>query len=391
MSDRSSRPPPAPPPEAPADAPADPASERPSDPVPELPSEGASERASDAPETAPEPTAASTPEPSPVKKILSGLRRRLGLANGDGSVRDTLDELIEQRDEEEEPLHEHEKTLVGNILRLRHRAAQDVMVPRADIVAIEMGAFLNDVVAVLNTSGHSRIPVYRDTLDDVIGMVHIKDILAWRGGDEAFRLSKILHPVLFVAPSMEVLQLMLEMRAKRSHLALVVDEFGGVDGLITIEDTVEEIVGEIADEHERDSEPIVERRPDGSLDSDARALVEVLDEHFGEVLSDDEREHVDTVGGLVVGLAGRVPIRGELIVHPSGLEVEVLDADPRRIKKVRVRKRDDAAARPAAKAAAPSDPAASDAPGSPQRAARTAARTVKPVPTVGPAPTVKPE
>jgi CBS domain containing-hemolysin-like protein len=388
MSDPSATSPqPGPQPDRPSELASEPASEQ--QPAP------AHEPRSDGPEALAEPPAAAPADPSPVKKILTGLKRRLGLANGDGSMRDTLDELMDGRDEEEEPLHEHEKTLVGNILRLRHRAAQDIMVPRADIVAIEMSASLNDVVALLNTSGHSRIPVYRETLDDVIGMVHIKDILACRGGDEAFRLSEILHPVLFVAPSMEVLQLMLEMRAKRSHLALVVDEFGGVDGLITIEDTVEEIVGEIADEHEKDSEPVVERRPDGSLDSDARALVEVLDEHFGEVLSDDEREHVDTVGGLVVGLAGRVPIRGELIVHPSGLEVEVLDADPRRIKKVRVRKRDGAVARAPAKAAAssdaspsseapPSEASPSDAQAPPQRASRAAARTPKPAITVKP-------
>ena len=143
--------------------------------------------------------------------------------NGEGSTRDTLHVLMEERDEAEIPLDEDERNLVANILNLRGRSAEDVMVPRADIVAVESRASLAEVIEVMTTKGHSRLPVYRDTLDDAIGMVHIKDVLAWREDDAAFRLSKILRRVLFVAPSMEVLELLLEMRAKRSHMALVVD------------------------------------------------------------------------------------------------------------------------------------------------------------------------
>lgn len=247
-----------------------------------------------------------------------------------------LSELFDDTQEAPASLREDERVLVHNVLRLRHRSAEDAMVPRADIVAIEAQASLSDVIERMTECGHARLPVYRDTLDDVIGMVHIKDVLAWRSRDNLFQLSKILREVLFVAPSMEVLQLLLEMRVKRSHMALVVDEYGGIDGLLTIEDVVEEIVGEIADEHDREAEPVVTVRADGSLDVDARAEVEVLDEHFGAVLSEDERDDIDTVGGLVVSLAGRVPIRGELLVHPAGLEFEVIDADPRRIKRVRI-------------------------------------------------------
>ncbi|VUX45462.1 Magnesium/cobalt efflux protein [Candidatus Defluviicoccus seviourii] len=247
-----------------------------------------------------------------------------------------LSELFDDTQEAPASLREDERVLVHNVLRLRHRSAEDAMVPRADIVAIEAQASLSDVIERMTECGHARLPVYRDTLDDVVGMVHIKDVLAWRSRDNLFQLSKILREVLFVAPSMEVLQLLLEMRVKRSHMALVVDEYGGIDGLLTIEDVVEEIVGEIADEHDREAEPVVTVRADGSLDVDARAEVEVLDEHFGAVLSDDERDDIDTVGGLVVSLAGRVPIRGELLVHPAGLEFEVIDADPRRIKRLRV-------------------------------------------------------
>lgn len=247
-----------------------------------------------------------------------------------------LSELLDDTRETSASLREDERVLVQNVLRLRHRSAEDAMVPRADIVAIDVQASLSDVIDRMTDCGHARLPVYRDTLDDVVGMVHIKDVLAWRSRDNLFQLAKILREVLFVAPSMEVLQLLLEMRVKRSHMALVVDEYGGIDGLLTIEDVVEEIVGEIADEHDREAEPAVTIRADGSLDVDARAEVEVLDEHFGPVLSEDERDDIDTVGGLVVSLAGRVPIRGELLVHPAGLEFEVIDADPRRIKRLRV-------------------------------------------------------
>lgn len=273
-----------------------------------------------------------------LSRVIRGALKRIGLVrNGEGGLRGSLDELIEAGEDPGEPLGEDERTLLSNILQVRDRSAEDVMVPRANIVAVEVGASLAEVIQLMTDTGHSRLPVYRDTLDDALGMVHIKDVLAWRGRDDQFQLAKLLRRVLFVAPSMEVLQLLLEMRATRSHMALVVDEFGGVDGLITIEDLVEEIVGEIVDEHEKVGEPSVLARPDGSLDAEARAPVEVLEEHFGATLSDEEREDFDTLGGLVVSLAGRVPIKGELLRHPSGLEFEVVDADPRRIRMLRVR------------------------------------------------------
>lgn len=268
---------------------------------------------------------------------MRGLLRHLRRSRIDDSApRDSLDEIIEEREESEIPLDDAERTLLANILSLRDRSVEDVMVPRADIVAIESRASLDEAIQFMTREGHSRLPVYRDTLDDAIGMVHIRDVLAWRGEEASFHLGKILRRVLFVAPSMKVLELLLEMRVKRSHMALVVDEFGGVDGLVTIEDLVEEIVGEIEDEHDRAPEPGIVRRADGTFDADARTPIEVLEEEFGGVLSDEEREEIDTMGGLVFAIAGRVPIRGELITHPSGVEFEVLDADPRRIRRLRV-------------------------------------------------------
>ena len=155
------------------------------------------------------------------------------------------------------------------------------------------------------------------------------------GGD--LHLRNIMRDVLFVAPSMQALELLLEMRVKRTHMALVVDEFGGVDGLLTIEDIVEEIVGEIEDEHDQDEEPQLSLKPDGSIEADARATIEAFEERIGEVVTQEEREEFETLGGLVFSLAGRVPIRGELVNHSCGMEIEIIDADPRRIKKIRIR------------------------------------------------------
>ena len=212
------------------------------------------------------------------------------------------------------------------------------MVPRADIVAVEAETPFETVIETMTRKGHSRLPVYRESLDDVIGMVHIKDVVAWRdrSGDPA--IHNIQRNILFVSPSMQVMELLLEMRVKRSHMAVVVDEYGGVDGLVTIEDLVEEIVGEIEDEHDKTSEPDFTELSDGSFEADARVPIDALEKTFGPLLDDDEREDIDTLGGLVFSLTGHVPIRGELVRHPIGIEFQVVDADPRRIKRVKLRR-----------------------------------------------------
>jgi CBS domain containing-hemolysin-like protein len=273
---------------------------------------------------------------SGARTFGSWLRRILGMRKGENTARDTLEELIEEREEAELPIDAEEKVLLANILELRGQTVFDVMVPRVDIVAVDLKTSLFDLINVVTKEAHSRVPIYRDNLDHVTGMVHIKDVLAWRGEDDVFSLPKILRKVLFVSPSMQVLELLLEMRAKRTHMAMVVDEFGGVDGLVTIEDLVEEIVGEIEDEHDRTDEPELVQRPDGSVDADARAALEELQNVLAPIMGDEEWEDSQTLGGLVVDLAGRVPIRGELITHASGIEFQILDADPRRVKRVRV-------------------------------------------------------
>ncbi|MBO6518739.1 MAG: HlyC/CorC family transporter [Rhodospirillales bacterium] len=271
-------------------------------------------------------------------RIRIWVRNIKRMSGSNGSARDTLDELIDEREESELPLDPDERLLVANILELRNLTIYDVMVPRADIVAIPINASLQEVIDVATREGHSRLPIYTETLDDAQGMVHIKDVLGFRGNDAAFKLEKVQRRLLFVAPSMRVLELLLEMRVKRSHMALVVDEFGGVDGLVTIEDLVEEIVGEIDDEHDNDDEPKMEHRRDGSWVADARIELKTFEERFGYHFGEEEHEDIDTLGGLVFSIAGRVPIRGEIVSLPDGTEFEILDADPRRIHRVRIRR-----------------------------------------------------
>src|SRR5216684_2189216 len=258
--------------------------------------------------------------------------------NGE-SLRETLDEMIEEpAADDPRPLSGHERVLIGNILKVHDRTAADVMVPRVDIVALDAEEPFGELVKCMIEHGHSRVPVYRETLDDVIGFIHVKDVLGPVAERRETRLAPILRKALFVAPSIPILDLLVQMRQARTHIAMVVDEFGGIDGLVTIEDLIEEIVGEIEDEHDVADGPSLIERTDGSLIADARTPIEVLEEHQGTRLRPaGDQEEVDTLGGLVSSLAGRVPKRGEVIAHPSGIEFEVLDADPRKIKRLRVR------------------------------------------------------
>ncbi|MBF0094941.1 MAG: HlyC/CorC family transporter, partial [Alphaproteobacteria bacterium] len=240
-----------------------------------------------------------------IKAVSAWLRDLLHSRNGESSVREALEEIIEERGETEVPIDAHERLLLGNILRLRDATAYTVMVPRADIVAVEITTSLDTVTDMMARQGHSRMPVYRNTLDDVVGMVHIKDVLAAISSGKNGPLRSLLRRILFVSPSIRVMDLLLEMRLKRTHMALVVDEYGGIDGLVTVEDLVEEIVGDIEDEHDTGVEPEFILHDDGSADADARYPIKDLEERVGPVLSDDEREDADTLGGLVSYLAGR--------------------------------------------------------------------------------------
>ncbi|HUC65204.1 MAG TPA: hemolysin family protein [Stellaceae bacterium] len=279
-----------------------------------------------------------TPGPEgPLHGLRNWLKQLVGPRNGETSLREELEELIEEH-KEEQPIDPHERTLLGNILKLHELSAADIMVPRVDIVALEIDTPFVDAVKQLVEHGHTRLPLYRETLDDVVGIVHIKDLLPYAADGKPVPLGKIARKVLFVAPSMPVLDLLLQMRLSRVHMALVVDEFGGIDGLVTIEDVIEEIVGEIEDEHDDADRPKLIERPDGTLIADARVKLETLQEKVpAALLAPAEEETIESLGGLVTALAGRVPSRGEVVRHPSGLEFEVLDADPRRVKRLRLR------------------------------------------------------
>jgi magnesium and cobalt transporter len=279
------------------------------------------------------------PEADKRQSLLDKILPWRGQKNVDSTLRDTFEELIEEHEKRVEAIDPGERRLIANILNLSGLSAYDGMIPRADIGAIEINETLEGLVAQINREGHSRLPVYRESLDDVVGMVHIKDVLPEMADSANFSLRKILRKVLFVAPSMPVLDLLLQMQMSHLHMALVIDEYGGIDGLITIEDLVEQIVGEIEDEHDAESGPQLIRGAKGSLIADARVTVEQFESEVGPVLTEEERaEDIDTLGGFLFSLAGRVPTRGELIVHgPSGVEFEVLDADPRRIKRLRIR------------------------------------------------------
>ena len=277
--------------------------------------------------------------------LIDKLRHRLGRRIPEPNFRHSIAELVQEAaDAPETPgempdLDRQERALLANVLRLRGMSADDVMLPRADIVAISVDTTLPDALALIRDDGHSRLPVYRDQLDNIVGMVHIKDVFAYVGRAEEFKLEAILRRPLLVAPQIPVLDLLLQMRQARMHLALVVDEYGGIDGLITIEDLVEEIVGDIADEHDEVLGPLVTERADGTLDMDARLPIADFEARMGAVLTDDERDaDIDTLGGLVFSLAGRVPTRGEVLSHPSGVEFRVLDADARRLRRLRVRR-----------------------------------------------------
>jgi magnesium and cobalt transporter len=281
---------------------------------------------------------------------MSGaLNRLLGrLRSTEQSVRESIAELVQEHTNADgqndngnaaQGLDPHERALIANVLRLREITADDVMVPRPDIIAMRADVTLTQAVDQIRKEGHSRLPVYRDNLDDLLGMVHIKDVFGFTGAPETFALEKIIRKPLMVAPQITVLDLLLQMRQTRTHLALVVDEYGGIDGLVTIEDLVETIVGDIADEHDEIEGPMLVERPDGALDLNALLPVEDFEAKLGPVLSDDERDaDIETVGGLVFNLAGRVPTKGEIIAHPSGIEFLVLEADARRIRRLRARR-----------------------------------------------------
>ncbi|WP_439123220.1 hemolysin family protein [Marivita sp.] len=251
---------------------------------------------------------------------------------------------------------------IDGMMNLRRMRVEDVAVPRADIVSVSDTITLPELVDVLRESGLTRLPVYNGTLDTPVGMAHLKDLAlkhGFNGKSSDFDLKKMLRPLLFVPPSMPIGVLLAKMQTERRHMALVIDEYGGVDGLVTIEDLIEQVIGEIEDEHDLDEGTNFSRENPGVYMAFARTPLEEFEAEIGLNLTDHDDidgEEIDTLGGLVFMLAGHVPARGEVVPHPEGPEFEVIDADPRRIKRMRVRlsttaKGDNARAREAVESA----------------------------------------
>ena len=230
-----------------------------------------------------------------------------------------------------------ERVMLNNVLGFSSTEVSEAMVPRANIVAVSQNSDFKDCLSSFSKAAHSRLPVYNGNLDNIVGMVHVKDILSFWFDVDKFSLDKIIRKVIISAPSTPISELFQEMRRTKVHLSIVVDEHGGTDGLITIEDMVEEITGEIEDEHDVESDPLKDKYEDGSLIVDARVLIEELEKYYNCKLLDKSLDiEIDTLGGLIFHEIGRVPREGELIKHFSGLMFNIVEADMRRIKKVNI-------------------------------------------------------
>jgi len=332
-----------------------------------------------------------TPRQHDSENVFTRLLRTL-VGWKSGSLRANLEDVLEAGGDEETGFSPDESKLLRNILDLRERRVVDVMIPRADIVAVQHEIPIGELLKVFENAAHSRLVVYKDTLDDAVGMVHIRDLIAFmtaraaegaaantrrrkplpagldlKAIDLAMPLAEaqIAREMLFVPPSMPAMDLMARMQARRIHLALVIDEYGGADGLVSIEDIVEQIVGEIDDEHDDEEVPDVVPQADGAFVADARAALEDVVSIVGPDFEiGDAADEVDTLGGYLFSQIGRVPVRGELVPGPGPYEIEVLDADPRRAKMLRISRRttetEAVAALPPPASDTQSDPAAPD-------------------------------
>lgn len=291
--------------------------------------------------TDPEPPSGSNENQRPKGGFLDNVRNMFSKPkNGGDSLREVIEEYIEDHNNGEDidpTVALHEKMLISNILNLQDTSVVDVMIPRADIVAIDIESSQEDLMTLLEDKQFSRIPVYRENMDDILGTVHIKDILSVLAAKKEVQLKELLREVPVVSPALPVLDLMLLMQRQKKHMVLVIDEYGGIDGLVTVGDVIESIVGEIDDEFDQDIEPTLVQRSDGSILADARYDLDEFEESYGKIFTEEEREENDTLGGLVFFVAGRIPARGEVIQHENGMSFEIIDADQRRINKLRIK------------------------------------------------------
>ena len=257
------------------------------------------------------------------------------------NIKDVLEDIIEDNGNSVESIDDGTKKIFKNIIQLNDKCIEDVMIPRADIDAVSSSIKINQLITFINKTKHSRIPVYDENLDKVIGMVHIRDLFEKINKTAKvkrdIKISKsIVRKILFSSPSMRILDLLLKMRSEQIHMSIVVDEFGGTNGLVTIEDLVEEIVGEIKDEHDFEEIDIIKKISKKTYEVSARVTVDEFEKKLGVFFESVDKEDIGTVGGLVFNLIGKIPSRGQVIGHKSGLEFTILDADTRKIKRLLV-------------------------------------------------------
>ena len=270
-----------------------------------------------------------------MKISLPSFFKKITPNNSNKNLDQELEQFVAKRinaDDSTGKTLSHENELLKNLAGLRGITASDVMVPRVDIVSVAMSDDFDEIVKQLIKTNHSRVPVRNESLDDIVGILHIKDVLANLFLKEKQNIKSLLKKPIFVSPSISLLDLLYEMRIKRRHLALIVDEYGGIDGLVTIEDLVEELVGEIEDEHDLSSECRLEKMEDGSIVVEARIIIDLVEGFIQSIRKEDLNEEIETLGGFIVSIAGRVPVKGEVIKYsPSGLKFEILEADPRKV------------------------------------------------------------
>ena len=274
-----------------------------------------------------------------IKKIYGSIIS-LFRSNKKEELKNVIEDLIDENKSSTEKIDDGTKNIFKNVINLSDKCIEDVMIPRADIDAVSSDIKIDKLITFINKTKHSRIPVFQDNLDKIIGMIHIRDLFEKvnnKKKKDNLSLSKtITRKILFSSPSMKILDLLLKMRSEQIHMSIVVDEFGGTNGLVTIEDLVEEIVGEIKDEHDFEEIEEIKKISKKTYDVSARLPVEDLEKKIGGYFTDEEKEDIDTVGGLVFNLLGKIPSRGEVINHKSGLEFTIRDADTRKIKRILV-------------------------------------------------------
>ncbi len=276
-------------------------------------------------------------KPNPVAWFKNLLRKKPSNGN---NFHEAIEEFIEDLGESSEldkTSVDNQKLLISNVLKTHDLRVDDVMVPRPDIVAIEHDVSMDELLNIFKENQFSRIPVYKDNLDNVIGVLHIKDLLMCFLEKRECKIPDIIREVSFVSPGIPIMDLFLMLREDKKHMALVVDEHGGIDGLVTINDIVEAVMGDIDDEFDNDDEPQIIEKSDGSIVMDARYEIDDFEERYGSLLSEEERDDIDTIGGLAFYLAGHIPKKGDVLNHSSGMTIEVIEANKNRVKTVRLR------------------------------------------------------